>query len=80
MDEFILLAKFSPKILDNIRKEMVPFIGKILELNISFFQDEGVYANQQVYVSTLKSEVPGFWIPEEDLIFLKRRYEDGLLG
>jgi len=69
--DFISIAVFKPIRLNDLREELKPLIGKLVALETSFFQDDGEFANQQTYVLADRG-YPGFWIPEEELIFLKK--------
>ena len=69
--DFISIAVFKPIRFNDLREDMKPLIGKLVALETSFFQDEGEFENQQTYVLA-DGESPMFWIPEEDLIFLKK--------
>ncbi len=66
------IALYKPTRMENLREEMKAAIGRLVYLETSFYQDKGKYVNQWCYIM-VEEEMPSFWVPEEDLVFFKKR-------
>lgn len=65
-------AIFRPKRLDTLRPELLPMIGRRVEVVPMGHADAEPYAGQQIWMAdfhVLREDDPllGFWAPEEDL-------------
>ncbi len=61
-----ITARFEPKRRDDLRPEMLPFIGKTLTWHWSGPMEQGQYAGQDIW-HCWDEEGPRRWVPDEDL-------------